>query len=168
VRSIEHGTLIDQESVGLFKDYGAFLVPTLAVGRLIRTVGLNLGFSQEHYTRTEELDKKGQEMLAEADRAGLRIALGTNLNGDLHQYQSMEFSVRGEIQAPADVIRSATCVAAALFNMAGKIGVVAEGARADLLIVDGNPLKNLQLLQDDGRHLKMIMKGGTVFKNELS
>jgi imidazolonepropionase-like amidohydrolase len=168
VRSIEHGTLIDQESIGLFKHHDAFLVPTIAVGRLIRTVGLNLGFGQEHFRRMEELEKKGQQMLAEADRAGLRIAFGTDLNGDLHRYQSMEFSIRGEIQAPADVIRSATCVAAELFQMRGKIGVVAEGARADLLIVDGNPLKDLKVLQDEGRHLKMIMKGGTLFKNELS
>jgi imidazolonepropionase-like amidohydrolase len=52
--------------------------------------------------------------------------------------------------------------------MSGEIGVVAEGARADLLVVDGDPIENLGLLQEQGKHIKAIMKDGKLFKNELA
>jgi imidazolonepropionase-like amidohydrolase len=71
------------------------------------------------------------------------------------------------VLSPAEIIRSATSINAELLQMAGKLGVVAPGATADLLVVDGNPLKKLALLEGQGAHLKAIMKGGKFFKNEL-
>ena len=75
--------------------------------------------------------------------------------------------LRADVESPAEVIRAATLHAAELFQRAGEIGVVAVGARADLLVVDGDPLRDLGLLQHQGRHLKLIMKGGEIYKNEL-
>jgi imidazolonepropionase-like amidohydrolase len=86
----------------------------------------------------------------------------------MHDRQSEEFLIRAEIQKPADVIRGATSLAAQLFRMEGQIGVVAEGARADLLVVEDDPIENLALLQEQGRHLRAIMKDGRFFKNELA
>jgi imidazolonepropionase-like amidohydrolase len=85
----------------------------------------------------------------------------------MHDRQSEEFLIRAEIQKPIDVIRSATCIAADLFQMSGEIGVVALGARADLLVVDGDPTEDLHLLQEQGKSLKVIMKEGKIFKNDL-
>jgi imidazolonepropionase-like amidohydrolase len=85
----------------------------------------------------------------------------------MHDRQSEEFLIRAEIQKPIDVIRSATSIAAELFQMGGEIGVVAEGARADLLVIDGDPTENLQLLQGQGKFIKAIMKDGKFFKNEF-
>jgi len=70
-------------------------------------------------------------------------------------------------ETPAEIIRSATVVGADLCQMKGQAGVIAAGAHADLLVVDGNPLTDLSLLQEDGAHLSLIMRGGRVFKNRL-
>jgi imidazolonepropionase-like amidohydrolase len=70
-------------------------------------------------------------------------------------------------QPPADLIRSATTTAARLLNLAGEVGVVAPGAYADLLVVDGNPLDDIRVLSAPDRNLKLIMKEGRVYKNEL-
>ena len=85
----------------------------------------------------------------------------------MHRHQLLEFSLRAAVQKPIDVIRSATCVAADLFQETGRIGVVAPGARADLLVVDGDPLKDLSCLQDPDRRLLGILKDGVFYRNEL-
>ena len=69
--------------------------------------------------------------------------------------------------ATADLIRSATTTAARLLQRAGELGVVAPGALADLLVIDGNPLDDIRVITTPERTLKLIMKGGKIFKNEL-
>jgi imidazolonepropionase-like amidohydrolase len=71
------------------------------------------------------------------------------------------------VLSPAEIIRSATTIGAQVTRMEGKIGCLKPGAFADLLVVDGDPLKNLTLLGDQGRHLSIIMKGGRFHKNRL-
>jgi imidazolonepropionase-like amidohydrolase len=85
----------------------------------------------------------------------------------MQQHQSREFSIRAEVLSPAEVLRSATLVNAELLQMSGKLGVIAPGAIADLLAVDGDPLKDLGRLQNQGAHLALIMKGGTIYKRAL-
>ncbi|MBI4643889.1 MAG: amidohydrolase family protein [Deltaproteobacteria bacterium] len=75
--------------------------------------------------------------------------------------------LRRQVQKPVDIIQSATIRCARLFNLTGQIGVIAPGAYADLLVIDGNPLADLGLLQDQGRHISVIMKEGKFFKNRL-
>ena len=79
-----------------------------------------------------------------------------------------EFLLRAEFSKPSDMIRSATVVGAEVVRMPGKIGVIAPGAFADMLVVDGNPLEDIRLLTEQGRYMPMIMKEGTVYKNTLS
>jgi imidazolonepropionase-like amidohydrolase len=81
--------------------------------------------------------------------------------------QSEEFSLRAQVLSPLEIIRSATTIGAEVVRMEGKLGCLKPGAFADLLVVDGNPLKNLKLFQDEGKHLSMIMKGGRFHKNRL-
>ena len=69
---------------------------------------------------------------------------------------------------PLEVLKSATTTNAALLNRAGELGTVRAGALADLLVVRGNPVRNLKLLQGQGRHLALIMKDGRIYKNELA
>jgi imidazolonepropionase-like amidohydrolase len=71
------------------------------------------------------------------------------------------------VQKPIDVIRSATSNAAELFDMTGQIGVIAPGAYADMLVVDGDPLADINLLQEQGKHLDVIMKAGAFVVNRL-
>jgi imidazolonepropionase-like amidohydrolase len=85
----------------------------------------------------------------------------------MHDDQLTEFTLRREVQQPADILRSATLVAASLLKMEGQIGVIAPGAFADLLVVDGNPCANIALLAAPERHLKLVMNRGRIFKQHL-
>jgi imidazolonepropionase-like amidohydrolase len=80
----------------------------------------------------------------------------------------MEFELLAKVLTPAEIIRSATIVGAELCRMQGDIGVIATGARADLLVVDGDPLADISLLQDDGAHMSAILRNGNFYKNLLA
>jgi imidazolonepropionase-like amidohydrolase len=98
-------------------------------------------------------------------RAGLPMAYGTDLLGPMHRHQSEEFVIRGRVLPAQTVIASATAVAARLCRMEGQIGTIAPGAFADLIVVDGDPLRDLSLLTGQGRHMPLIFKSGEVVKN---
>ena len=82
----------------------------------------------------------------------------------MHRHQSREFVIRAEAMAPFDIIRSATTINAELLNRSGEIGVIAPGARADLIAVDGNPLADISLLDGQGEHLTHIVKDSVFYK----
>jgi Imidazolonepropionase and related amidohydrolases len=82
----------------------------------------------------------------------------------MHRHQSEEFVIRGRVLPAHEVIASATTIAARLLRMEGRIGTVAPGAFADLIAVDGDPLKDLSLLTGQGQHMPLIMKGGVCVK----
>ena len=168
VRSLEHCNLMDESSLALFLKHDAFMVPTLSAYDALGREGVEAGLPPELMHKLGSVLDQGMNALAMAYHAGVKLVYGTDLLGSLHKEQLNEFSLRGEIQPPADVIRAATCNAAELFNEVGESGVVAEGARADLLIVDGDPLRDLGVLQQPYRFLKGIMKAGHFFKEELS
>ncbi|PWC41922.1 amidohydrolase family protein [Azospirillum sp. TSO22-1] len=165
VRSIEHGNLIDAETVALMKERGTFLVPTLATYDALAREGLQAGLPADIHGKVFEVLDAGQRALELAHHGGVPLVYGSDLLGSMHQHQLREFAIRGEVQAAADVIRSATVDAARLFGMEGEIGVVTPGARADLIVVDGNPLDDLGVLQRPESALKLVMKDGRIFKN---
>jgi imidazolonepropionase-like amidohydrolase len=167
VRSIEHGNLMDASSIPLFQQYGAFYVPTIVTYHTLARK------SRDGELPSEIAGKLGQVIdgaigaLEMAHRAGIPIVYGTDLFADMHDQQLQEFVIRSEVQPPADLIRSATTTAAQLLRLAGEAGVVAPGALADLLVVDGNPLDDIRVLTTPERSLKLIMKDGRIYKNEL-
>jgi len=168
VRSIEHGNLLDEHTADVFLQKDAYLVPTLVILFTMAKEGDRHGLLRHVVAKVPEVFEAGTRALETCRRKGVKIVFGTDLLGTMHDRQSEEFLIRAEIQKPADVIRGATSLAAQLFRMEGQIGVVAEGARADLLVVEDDPIENLALLQEQGRHLRAIMKDGRFFKNELA
>ena len=167
VRSIEHGNLLTEETAKVFVRKEAFMVPTLVVLFTMAKEGEKHGLPPHHIAKVPAVFEHGTRALEICHRNGVKLVYGTDLLGTMHDRQSEEFLIRAEIQKPIDVIRSATCIAADLFQMSGEIGVVALGARADLLVVDGDPTEDLHLLQGQGKSLKVIMKDGKIFKSEL-
>ena len=95
------------------------------------------------------------------------MGLGTDLLGEMHAHQSRELSLRAEVLSPADILASATSTNGELLERSGELGVVQPGAYADLLVVDGDPLADINLLEHQGRNLLAIMKGGDFVKNAL-
>jgi imidazolonepropionase-like amidohydrolase len=164
VRSLEHCNLIDQSSVDLFVKHGAWMVPTLATYEVL---GLEGGYPETVIAKLAEVKDHGLHALEIASRGGVKLAYGTDLLGPMHRHQLREFAIRSAVQPVIEVIRSATCYAAELFREAGRTGIIAPGARADLLVVEGNPLKDLGCLQDPEHRLLAIMKDGVFYKNLL-
>jgi imidazolonepropionase-like amidohydrolase len=106
------------------------------------------------------------EGLAHAYRAGCRIGSGSDLLGDMAVHRAVELELKGRVMTPMDVLVSATRVNAELFGLQERIGTIEPGKDADLLVVDGNPLRDLRVFQDPER-LRLIMKGGAVYKRTL-
>ncbi len=96
--------------------------------------------------------------------AGVKMGFGTDLLGEQHTRQCTEFSIRSRVLKPFDILHSATAVNAEILQMEGRLGVVKPGALADLLLVDGNPLENIELLAERGRHITHIMLDGRFVK----
>jgi imidazolonepropionase-like amidohydrolase len=168
VRSIEHGNLIDRETLDLLVAKKAFFVPTLVTYEMLVREGRESGFPAEQLVKVKGLHEQALAALEAAHQKGALIAFGTDLIGPMHRHQSLEFGLRREVQKPVEIIQSATIRCAQLFNLTGQIGVIAPGASADLLVIDGDPLADLGLLQDPERHISVIMKEGKFFKNRLS
>jgi imidazolonepropionase-like amidohydrolase len=168
VRTIEHGNLMDSSSPPLFLAHRAYYVPTLVTYSALAEHGREYGLPQASYEKVFDVLDAGLRALEMADRAGLPIAYGTDLLGGMHAFQSREFRIRGEVQPPAAVVRSATTVGAGVVRMEGKIGVIAPGALADLLVVDGNPLEDLGVLGEPERHLQLVMKGGQMYLDRMA
>ena len=167
VRSIEHGTLIDADAAAAAAQAGAFVVPTLVTIFAMIESGDQFGLPRQFADKLQGLGEDGLRSLETCREAGVPMGFGTDLLGPLQDQQSREFLIRSEVLAPVDVLRSATSINAALVNRAGDLGTVAPGAVADILVVDGNPLGDLRLLQEQGRHIPVIMKEGRFYKNAL-
>jgi imidazolonepropionase-like amidohydrolase len=167
VRCIEHGNLMDASSIPLFQKHGAFYVPTIVIYHALRSRAQKGLLPADIESKLKEVIDGAMGALELAHKAGIPIVYGTDLFGDLHDWQLQEFVIRSEVQRPADLIRSATTTAARLLCQEGELGVVAPGALADLLVIDGNPLDDIQVLATPEQTLKLIMKQGKVYKNEL-
>jgi imidazolonepropionase-like amidohydrolase len=168
VRTIEHGNLIDDETARMMAAAGAYMVPTLVCYGESYRRGPELGVSATVMEKLAYVNLAGAQMLERCKAAGVKMGYGTDLMGELHDAQSLEFLIRREVLPAIDVLRSATSINAEILNRSGELGTVAAGALADLIVVDGNPLADLSLLQDQGRHLPVIMKGGRFHKYALA
>src|ERR1700731_5115267 len=118
--------------------------------------------------KLSEVREAGLHALEILQKAGVKIGYGTDLLGPMHRHQSREFVIRAEAMAPFDIIRSATVVNAELLNRPGELGVIAPGARADLIAVEGDPLADIALLDGQGEHLTHIMKDGVFLQAAIT
>jgi imidazolonepropionase-like amidohydrolase len=171
VRSIEHAHLIDEPTMMKVVEAGAFVntqVLTFAVPMA--------GLTDEQNERMEQAKRGTKQLFELAKKHGAKVTFGTDLLGDprLMSLANKELTARLLFCSPADVLRQATSRGGELLAMSGnrnpypgKLGVVEEGALADLLLVDGDPLANLQLLEDPAKNLLVIMKGGVVYKHAV-
>ncbi|MBS0297550.1 MAG: amidohydrolase family protein [Proteobacteria bacterium] len=162
VRSIEHGNLLDEPTAKLMAEKGAFLVPTLITYEALTIEGAQLGMPQAQVDKIGEVASKGGEAVQHARKAGVKIGLGTDLLGAMHRWQLHEFRMRGAVDKPIDVLRSATSVNAELVQRPGELGCVKVGALADVCAWEGDPLSDLSTIWEKGPSL--VVKGGEVMR----
>ncbi|MDJ0942827.1 MAG: amidohydrolase family protein [Kiloniellales bacterium] len=167
VRSIEHANLIDAETAEFCAGQGAFVVPTLVTYEMSHLYGRELGLPEVSLRKLEEVRGAGLRAVELLKAAGVQIGLGTDLLGALHKYQNREFSIRAEVLTPHEILVQATSNNARLLNREGELGVLKPGALADLIVVDGDPLREISVLDTEGDAIALIMKAGRLYKNVL-
>ncbi len=165
VRSIEHGNLIDAESAGVMAQHHCYLVPTLVIYDQVAQFGRQLNFPAESLAKLDAVLGAGFAAIEIATGAGVELGFGTDLLGETHEAQSREFILRAKVQSAGDVVRSATTVNAALLRHPAELGVIAPGAYADILLVDGDPLTDIGVLGGQGEQLDLIARGGEIVVN---
>jgi imidazolonepropionase-like amidohydrolase len=161
VRSIEHGCLIDDETIELMVERGTYLVADMFDGDWMLQEGPRLGYSDEVLQKTEMTNDAQRENFAKAVEAGVKIAFGTDSGIYPHgmNAKNLAFHVRFG-QTPMEAVRSATVVSAELMGWEDRVGSLQPGRFADLIAVEGDPLDDVTVLED----IPFVMKGGEVVK----
>lgn len=163
VRSIEHGNLLDDESIRLFTENDAFLVPTLVTYERLKAEGVRHGLPQASADKVDSVLYAGLKALEAADQGGVNIAYGSDLLGDMWKWQSKEFEIRSQVQSAGAVLRSATTVAARLLDQEGELGIIREGAQADIVLLNANPLDDITVLAEPQKSVRHVfVRGGLV------
>jgi imidazolonepropionase-like amidohydrolase len=166
VRSIEHGNLIDEETARLVARSGSYLVPTLVTYEALSDEGKNYGVPESVIRKIDEARALGIRALRYAYEAGAKIASGSDLLGPLQDRKARELEIKTEVMSPMESLLSATKTNAELFGMQKDLGTIETGKLADLLVVEGNPLEDIAILQNRD-NIKLIMKQGRTIKNAL-
>jgi imidazolonepropionase-like amidohydrolase len=168
VRSIEHGNLIDEATAREMKRHGAFLVPTLSTYAALADEGQRLGWSAEMLSKLEQVRTRGLEAVRIAQAEGVPVVFGTDLLGHMHERQSGEFSLRAPALSPLALLQSATSTAARMMGREADVGALVAGAWADLLIVDGDPERSLDMLTEPWQGIRFLMQGGRTVIDRLA
>ena len=162
VNSIEHGTFMDDECIGLFKKYGTWLVPTIIAGKSTADSAKIPGYYSAIVTpKALATGPKTQVTFTKAYKAGVKIAFGTDAGVFMHGKNYLEFQYMTEGGMPAmEAIQSATINAATLLGVENTPGSIQKDKLADIIAVDGDPLKDILVM---GK-VVFVMKDGKVFK----
>jgi imidazolonepropionase-like amidohydrolase len=167
VRVIEHGTLIDSATARFVAERGAYIVPTMAIIFALIELGEKLGFPPQSMAKVQEVYRQALSGMDLMRSAGVKIGFGTDLLGETYTHECREFVIRREVFTPLEILRQATTINAEILQEKGKLGCIAPDAHADLLVVEGDPLSNIELLAQNGKQLRLIMRAGEIVRNDL-
>jgi imidazolonepropionase-like amidohydrolase len=166
-RSVEHANLIDAPTADLLAERGVFVVGTLATYEALAVRGAGQGMPADQLAKLQRIRDAGLKSLELVSAAGARLVYGTDLLGAMHDAQLSEFTLRAQAQPAADVLRAATVNAAALLGE-DDLGAIRPGARADLLLLDADPLADLAALTRPERHLRAVVQDGRTVVGSLA
>ena len=167
ILSIEHGNLLTETSAQAIKNAEAFLVPTIVTYEMISRMGKDLGVPENNVRKINEAREKALEALSIANRVGVKIASGSDLLGPMQVYKATELELKARVLGTMGAIVASTKTNAELLRREGDLGTIEAGKLADLILVDGDPLKDISVLQHYHEKITMIMQGGKLYKNIL-
>ncbi len=167
VRSIEHGNLLTEKAAVAMRDAGAYLVPTIVTYEMISRLGKDLGIPENNVRKINIAREKALEALETAHRTGVKIASGSDLLGPMQIHKAMELELKARVLGPMGALVATTKTNAELLNREKDFGTVEAGKLADIIVVDGDPLANIDVLQQYQEKITLIMKGGGIYKNKL-
>mgnify|MGYP001172891924 FL=1 len=169
VRSIEHATLLDDESGALMKRYGVYMVPTLSALATTAACRPGCGIPESALDKAKAMTKRHRASFKAAHQGGIAIAMGTdagtpfNYHGD--NAQELERMVAFGM-TPMEAIVASTATAACLIGIQGSVGTVTKGMDADFVILKGNPLRRIEVLRDRDK-IMGVMKAGRFVSGPL-
>lgn len=165
IDSIEHGIFLDDEAIQMMKDKGVFLVATLVAPYNIKKYGREAGIPEHAVRKTEEIISYHMDSFSRAYKAGVKIAMGTDAATPFNKHgenaQELVLMVENGVK-PMDAIMAATKWGSQLLGMEEIVGTLEPGKEADVIAVDGDPLKDISFLKD----VKFVMKAGKIYKSK--
>jgi imidazolonepropionase-like amidohydrolase len=166
VRTIDHGSMLDDEGIGLLKAQPeTFYVPTLYVGHAVVEGGEALGIPESEIERSRQMSEYRNATFRRALAAGIPIGFSTDAGVFPHGINAREFALRVEQgERPMQSIVSATSLAARIMRWEDRVGSIEAGKYADLIAVSADPLRDITELE----RVRFVMKGGRVYKDELA
>jgi imidazolonepropionase-like amidohydrolase len=167
VRSIEHGSDLDAPTAKMIVAAGAFVVPTMVVADTALRHGLAMGLKAANLEKLEGISGKMYRSLEVCRSHGVKLGFGTDLPGNFGERQNQEFRLRSAVLPAVEILRSATSVNASLLQMEAEIGCIKAGASADILVVNGDPTRDISVLAEPDKGLSLIMARGSIIKNLL-
>jgi len=166
VHSIEHGTLLDDEAIALFLKHRTFLVPTLSAIQSGCEMGRQGGMPDYALQKSLAMGGAQKQTFRKAVKAGVRIAMGTDAGTPFNRHGRNAQELRRMVEfgmTPMQAIQAATASAATLLGLEREIGTIDIGKQADLILIAGNPLDDIALLQEPTNILSVI-QGGRIVK----
>ncbi|MEZ2350385.1 amidohydrolase family protein [Caballeronia sp. RCC_10] len=167
VRTIEHGNLVDAPAAKLMAEHGAYVVPTLVTYEALASEGAQYGLGEESVAKIADVREAGLRSLEIYRDAGVKMGFGSDLLGPSQRLQSDEFRIRSEVLGNKAALLAATTTAAEVLGLPDKLGCIAPGAWADMIVVDGNPLADISCMLGQGERIPLVMKCGEIHFNEL-
>jgi imidazolonepropionase-like amidohydrolase len=163
VDSIEHGSFMDDRSIALFLEKGAFHVPTVIAGMTALEMGLKDGMSEAQMEKARKVGLKIKEALAKSYKAGVKIAFGTDMGVGPHGQNAREFRNMTEAgMSPLEAIHAATDNAAKLLDISNEVGTITPGKSADIVAAGENPLDDIAALE----RISFVMARGEIYRND--
>ena len=162
IQTIEHGTLMSEETMKLMKEYGVFMVPTISAGKeAARLADVPGYFPPVVAQKAREIGPQIQATFSKAYKSGVPIAFGTDAGVFPHGTNAQEFQYMVEAgMPPAEALQAATITNAELLGMKASLGRLEKGFLADIIAVKGNPLEDVKVLSE----VDFVMKDGVVYK----
>lgn len=162
VKSLEHCNLIEPETAAMAAEAGCIAVPTLAAYDGLKLEGAQLGFGVAEQAKIDVVRDGGRNSLQVMRAAGLPMAFGTDLLGQLRKYGGLEFELLAQVLTPAEILGGMWSAGAKLCRMEGEIGTMATGARANLVAFDVDPFADIAALGRPEQHLRLVVKDGAI------
>jgi imidazolonepropionase-like amidohydrolase len=167
IRTIEHGNLLTEKGARAIRDTGAYLVPTLVTYEVMPEMGPDLGVPEVNLRKMIQARDKGLEALDFANRAGCKIASGSDCLGPMHVFKGRELEIQARVMGPMGAIVAATRTNAQLMCREKDLGTIEAGKLADLILVDGDPLRDIAIFQHYREKILLIVQDGNLYKNLL-
>jgi len=163
----EHGTMLDEATARAIAKAGAALDPTLAVCHLMGKDWKQMGLTEQIAKRIGGCETSMAESIKMAEAAGVLLGSGSDLLGRRQNRRGLELTLKSRILSPMRAIQTATSGNAKIMRQDGRLGSIAEGKLADVIVINGDPLSEPELFDDPAR-VVLVIKGGTVVKNLLT